>query len=218
MRVEEAYRYVTDRLNAMASNKGDNIPKHTFVRAFNACQEMWAEERFKLADTNKTRIDELQRLVTTLSVTTSLQKENNYWYTNLPEDYYHTYRVDVYAPCLLTAYPKKEADINVFLNDALWKPSLEWGETLYTISQNKLKIYGDFAINSVNFLYFRRPVQINMADGYTDIDGNLNVNIDPEFVASSLIDILDKTVALLAADSADQFRYQINEGKAQRIP
>lgn len=216
MRVEEAYRYITDRLNAMASNKGDNIPKHTFVRAFNACQEMWVEERFKLADTNNTRIDELQRLVTTLPAT--LQKENNYWYTLLPDDYYHTYRVDVYAPCLLTAYPKKESDINVFLNDSLWKPSLEWGETLYTISENKLKIYGDFAIDSVNFLYFRRPLKINMADGYTDIDGNPNVNIDPEFVASSLIDILEKTVSLLAVDATDQFRYQAVEPKVQRIP
>lgn len=216
MRVEEAYRYITDRLNAMASNKGDNIPKHTFVRAFNACQDMWVEERFKLADTNNTRIDELQRLVTTLPAT--LQKENNYWYTPLPDDYYHTYRVDVYAPCLLTAYPKKEADINVFLNDSLWKPSLEWGETLYTISENKLKIYGDFAIDSVNFLYFRRPVKINMADGYTDIDGNPNVNIDPEFVASSLLDILEKTVSLLAVDATDQFRYQAVEPKVQRIP
>jgi hypothetical protein len=215
MTVIEAYRYIQDRLNVLGTNKGDNIPKHTFVRTFNAMQELWVEERVKLSDTNRTRIDELQRLIS--NVESTLQKENNYWFIDLPEDYYHSYRVDAFAPCLLTSYHKKEADINQLLNDEFWKPSLEWGETLYTISQNKLKIYGDFTINSVNFYYFRRPRKINMADGGLDENGNPNVDIDPEFVSSSLLDILNKTVAQLALDNGDQ-RYVPYEQNNQRMP
>jgi hypothetical protein len=114
----------------------------------------------------------------------------------------------------LFLYPKKEEEINRLLSDDNWKPSLEWAESIVTISGKKLKVYGDFNINKIELLYYRVPTLVNMEDGYSDEFGNLNVNINPEFQESSLIEILTMAVNQLASDNGDSFRYQTSGQKA----
>jgi hypothetical protein len=52
-----------------------------------------------------------------------------------------------------------------------------------------------------------------MSDGYNDVNGNATVDVNPEFNGSSLIEILNATCELLAADTADQWRYQTMQQK-----
>lgn len=206
MTVLECYQYVQDRLNSLSTNAGDNIPKHIFVRTFNTQQDIWVEDRFKLAETNDIRSDEIQHLL--LSISTPLLKKEGYWEVALPVDYYHSKRAMALTPCEVFLYRKQESNINRLLSDENWTPSLEWQESFYTIVGGKVRIYGDFNINSLEFLYYRKPAKINMNDGYTDNLGVLNIDIDPELDNSSLIEILNQTILLLASDSADQFRTQ----------
>lgn len=212
MTITDCYLYIQDRLNALSTNYGNNVPKHIFVRAFNAAQTTWVEERCKISNTNSLRQDEIDILSTT--VTLDLLKKEGYWETNLPSNYYHRIRAVGYTPCSLYLYPKKEEEVNRLLSDENWKPSLEWAESFYTISGKKIKVYGEFNIDKIDFIYHRIPLLVNMEDGYNDEFGNLNTNIDPEFQESSLIEILTMTVNQLASDNGDAFRYQTSGQKS----
>ena len=217
MTIKECYQYTTDALNNLGTNRKDNVPKHVFVRAFNAAQDIWVEERVKLLDTNRTRIDELQSLIKSVSNSDSpLVYNNGILSMNLPSDYYHFYRPELYAPCLITLFPKKPSEISLFRNDENWKPSIEWAESIFTIEENKLKIYWDFDYDSVEFYYIKTPRKVNMQDGFS-VDGVLNEDIDPELTNSSVLEILQKTIAFLSGSVQDQFNYQINKSEDSRI-
>ena len=206
MNVIQCYKYVQDRLNSLSTNSGDNIPKHIFVRTFNAIQDVWVENRYKLNSSNTLRDDELQSIL--LDVELNPTKDEGFWRVEIPTNYYHFKRAIAYTPCEIFLYKKKEDEVNRLLNDENWKPSLEWQESFCTIMGNTLRVYGDFSIDNIRFLYYRKPNPINMADGFVDELGEPTVDIDPEFQNSSLIEILNQTCMLLASDTSDQFRFQ----------
>jgi hypothetical protein len=212
MTITDCYQYIQDRINALSTNYGDNVPKHIFVRTFNAAQTTWVEERCKISSSNIIRTDEIDPLSTTYEF--EPVKKEGYWEGSLPDNYYHFRRAIGFTPCQLFLYLKKEEEINRLLSDDNWKPSLEWAESIVTVSGKKLKVYGDFNIDKVELLYYRVPNLVNMEDGYSDEFGNPNVNINPEFQESSLIEILTMTVNQLAADNGDSFRYQTSGQKA----
>lgn len=214
--VQDCYKYVQEALNKLNSDASQNVPKTTFVTTFNAVQMQWVEDRVKVGELNKVRTDEIQQLATDVEL--SVKKEDLYYYTELPDNYYHIIRP--YASiggCTLNIWPAKEGDVNVLLDDAFWTPSKEWGETFYTLVGNKLRVYhnNQFNLNKVNLVYFRYPISINMADGYEDVNGNPTTDIDPEFKGSSLIEILNLTVQHLAGSVNDQMRFQVFGNKSQ---
>lgn len=216
MTVQDCYKYIQDRLNKLSTNFGDNIAKHTFVLAFNTTQLQWAEDRVKLAETNIVRKDEIQQLLKNLEIP-AIKTGNNYYDVILPQDYFHYKRSVSFAPCEIRNILKKEADISMLLRDNFWKPSLEWGETLCTLMNNKLRVYTDlentFIISKINLVYYRYPMDINMSDGFADVNGVTTTDINPEFQGSSLVEILNSTCELLSADTADQWRYQTMQQK-----
>lgn len=208
MTVNQAYLQVTDLLNKLSSNSGDNIPKHSFVTAFNKMQLQWTEDRFKMNDLNTSRIEEIQQLL--LDTKLKPKPKDNYYYITLPNNYFHYKRsYSISGDCTIINYKVKEGDVNILLSDDNWKPSLEWGETICSLVGGQLRVYADFPINEVALIYYRFPLNVNMADGYTDVDGNATTNIDPEFTGSSLEEILTMTANYLTGATMDQFRYQV---------
>jgi hypothetical protein len=217
MTVLECYQYIQNRLNKLSTNAGDNIEKFQFVEAFNACQLIWAEDRFKMDEVNTVRIDELQILLKTVDLIPIKVENKNYYEIALPTDYFHYKRSVSNTPCQITNWLKKEGDINQLLNDEFWKPSIEWGETICTIVGKKLRIYVDnFSISNLELLYYRYPTQINMKTAYPDANNDPTVDIDPEFQVSSLIEILNYTCLLLSGDTADQLNIQLFTQKNQQ--
>ena len=216
MTVLEAYAYVTNALNKLSSNSGQNIPKDVFVRFFNSVQYQWVEDRVKLNELNKIRIDEIQQLVTTVEIQ-SPTKKDQYYEFNLPTNYNHYIRsYSDLKGCGISNWLVKEGDINVLLNDEFWKPSKEWGETICTIGNEKIRVYyDDFTISKLNLVYYRYPVEINMADGFPDVNGNPTVDVDPEFRGSSLIEILNLTVQALSGNIDDVNRYNVYSQNVQ---
>ena len=124
------------------------------------------------------------------------------------KNYYHFKRAVAYTPCEVFLYRKFESNVNRLLSDENWQPSLEWGESFCTVMNNTLRVYGDFNVDYIDFIYYRKPINVNMADGFDDNLGNPNVDIDPEFDNSSLFEILNQTALLLSADSGDSLRFQ----------
>lgn len=216
MTVKEAYLYFTNAVNKLSSNSGLNIPKAVFVSTFNAVQTQWVEDRVKMNELNKIRMDEIQQLM--VSTKLNVKKEEQYYTIDLPENYYHYLRSYSYVgDCTIDNWLVREGDINVLLNDEFWKPSLEWGETICTLGGNKLKVYyDDFAIKNVNLIYYRYPVAINMADGYLDTNGQPTVDVDPEFLGSSVIEILNLTAQLTAGEIGDNERYTVFTNRTQQ--
>lgn len=216
MTVNECYLYVQDGLNKISTNASQNISKSAFVRTFNAVQLQWVEDRIKLNEVNNVRIDELQYILKQENL--NVVKKDLYYESNLPEDYFHFRRAYCNSgECSLNCWFTREADVNILLQDEFWKPSKEWGETFCTFIDNKIRVYhnNEFNISSTNLIYYRFPIEINMADGYEDINGNPTVDVDSEFKGSSLIEILNMTIQHLAGNINDQFRYQVYGNKIQ---
>jgi hypothetical protein len=209
MTVLESYQWVQNRLNRLSTNYGDNIPKYQFVEAFNTAQLMWLKDMFKLDETNTLRIDAIQQLLKTETLSNPVQF-TQYYELTLPEDYLRYKRSISKAPCEIYNHLKKEGDINVLLNDEFWKPSLAWQETICTIVGNKLRVYvDDFSISEVSLVYFRKPIQVGLDTGFPDINGTPTQNVDPEFQDHSLIDILNLTCKIISGDTSDQFNFQV---------
>lgn len=214
--VQDCFKYVTEALNKLGSDSSQNIPKTTFVTTFNAVQMQWVEDRVKVGELNRVRTDEIQQLATQVEL--NAKKENLYYYSELPTNYYHIIRpYATIGDCNLNIWPAKEGDVNVLLDDAFWTPSKEWGETFYTLVNNKIRVYhnNQFTLNKINLIYFRYPTSINMADGYEDVNGTPTVDVNPEFKGSSLIEILNLTVQHLAGAVNDQMRFQVFGNKTQ---
>lgn len=216
MTVNESYKYVQEALNKLNSDSSQNIPKTTFVTTFNAVQMQWVEDRVKLEELNKVRIDEIQQLGKEVKL--PVKKESLYYTSDLPTDYYHIIRsYGIIGDCNIYSWAAKEGDVNVLLNDQFWTPSKEWGETFYTLVGGKLRTYHNeqFTLANAYLVYYRYPISINMSDGYEDVNGTLTVDVDPEFQGSSLIEILNLTIQHLAGNINDTNRYQVFTNKVQ---
>ena len=55
-----------------------------------------------------------------------------------------------------------------------------------------------------------------MADGYLDVAGNPTVDVDPEFLGSSIIEILNLTAQLIAGEIGDNERYTVFTNRTQQ--
>lgn len=215
MTVNEAYLYTQDLLNKISSNAGSNLPKHSFVRHYNATQLQWVEDRVKLSETNRIRIDELQPIMKPKKLIP--KKKDNYWESTLPEDYFHYVRsYSESGCCQISLWPVREGNMNVILKDSNWMASLEWEEAPCTLIQNTIRVYADFPIKQIELIYYRFPVDINMSDMFLDVKGQVTVDVDPEFTGSSLVEILTLTARNIAGITADQLQYQVNQAKSQQ--
>lgn len=64
--------------------------------------------------------------------------------------------------------------------------------------------------------YYRFPKDINMASGFNDVNNNATIDVDPELIGASLIEVLNMTCELLAGDTQDQWNQQISSQRSQR--
>jgi hypothetical protein len=55
-----------------------------------------------------------------------------------------------------------------------------------------------------------------MASGFNDVNNNTTIDVDPELIGASLIEVLNMTCELLAGDTQDQWNQQISSQRSQR--
>ena len=212
---------IKQRINKLDSNDYDNIECWQVVEAFNKAQVEWSRRQLhginlvKEGDEQSTRRkDDLQVLLKTIPLT--LNEDDIFYGSSLPEEYLQWKRVDVFAQkdCCnkrrMVVYFVEEANLNLLLRDDSKKPSFEWAETFATLIDNQVNIYtnGEFNIESSDLIYYRQPRKIQIqgcVDPYTTLQSPVNVTC--EFKDDIIELLIDETVSILAGDieSTSQF-------------
>jgi hypothetical protein len=208
---------IKQRLNKLASQDYDNFHCWQIIEAFNKGQIEWC--RRQLSGKNQTqqggdqttrRIDDLQILLKSIDLTLSLTPFGYYESDVLPTDYLEFEKVGATAtkdccqdPKTLMVYLAEENNTGLYLRDELKKPNFEWAETFCTLVGNKIRVYsnGDFAIKSAFLMYYRKPVQIEIANCANPYSGNISTSdVECEFKEDIVEVLIDNAAAILAGD------------------
>ena len=212
------------RLNKLASNDYDNIMDWQIVEAFNKGQVDWCRRNLhgtnlaKEGDEQSTRrIDDLQVLLTSVSLTVTDRGDYVESLSISPDEYLQWKRISTKAKtdCCndrkMVVYLAEQANVDELLRDKNKQPSFEWGETFATFKGNKVQIYtnGKFQIVEPELTYYKQPNRIQIAgvkDPYTGIVPTIDTQSE---LKDDLIEvIIDEAAKIIAGDIESQLQMQ----------
>lgn len=211
MTIQEAYFTFIRKLNRLSTNHRKNLPYPVFVDLFNEAQIKWATGILRLEEGTDELLENLEPLVTPFK--SKPKKTEDYYFINLPEDYFHFKRSWSQAQqgeCNQRLWNNlvESSNLGDFLKDPLMSPSFEWEETLAVIEGSKFKVYYDaFTISLIELVYYKVPPKVDIA-GYESLTGP-SKNIDPIFSDRATLGIIDTAVRLAASDIGDIDTYQL---------
>lgn len=220
---------IKQRLNKLASLDYDNIECWQIQEAFNKAQLQWMRRqlyginiRKEGNDQTSGLIDDLQRLMKHELLI--MEDKEIYWQSTLPEEYLHYVRTDVFGKteCCeerrLTVYQVEESNISIILDNKDKRPSFEWGETVSTVINNKLRVYtnNEFDIAKCYLIYYRKPVEVQIA-GCINITTGFPHQADQECEFNDDVAelIVDEAAAILAGDIESLQQYQREQQNVQ---
>lgn len=211
MTSERTYHIGLEKLNRLTSNDQQDLSKQKWVLAFNEAQYHWIENNYKLDEKNKHQIHKLQKILVTDKEIEKFSEAGIFDKYEFPKDYLRyssSYTKIKECPEIIENHLVEQHNINSLLKDEMWNPNLDFEETLITINSDGFNVYtnNQFKTDKLVLSYYRKPVQINIADGHTDIDGILTFNADPEFDDINVNEIIDLAVHQLASDVSDEYR------------
>lgn len=218
---------IKQRLNKLASFDYDNLECWQIQEAFNKAQLEWVRRmvyginsRKESSEQTTGLVDDLQILIKTEYLYKQAAEFKTYYEVNLPIDYLYFIRTDVYAksdccpdPRRMTVYQAEEANMGVLLGSSTKGPSFEWGETLCTLSGDKLRIYtnNEFKLDDIILTYYRLPKEIkieNCINPSTGLETKLNKGQICEFKDDIAEILVDQAAAILAGDIESMNQYQ----------
>ncbi len=199
-------------------NKVDSLQNRNFFveqidHYLNEALNIFIEEVLKLAEADQNKIEYIGQLIKE-EILTGTATALNYVF-DLPSDYYrHLNSMSIEKECksLISHYPVQHDDLNAFLSDPLYKPSLEWRETGYQLQGNKLIVWtnGEFDIDNVKITYVKKhprianPIQsrngtYNLPDGTLAVQQGLLLDSRRQF--NTITDIAALNVHIDIYDS-----------------
>lgn len=206
------------KLNKVATNSHQSIPREDQIRALNEAQIQLVKQKvdtnniYKLGtDSFNKRIDDLRVLIppdTKLSV--SFKDSTIYNFNITPTDY--MFFVKCYILADKGTCTNRRLDVNIiphrdvveWLTNEHLKPSFLYQETFGTLSANGIDIYiGDdgFVPTSLLLTYIRYPKKIDLA-GYIHLDGiTPSTTVDCELPFYLKDELVDLAVQELAMDT-----------------
>jgi hypothetical protein len=210
---------VKQRLNKLASNDYDNIQDWQIIEAFNKGQSDWVRRNLhglnivKEGDEqSKRRIDDLQILLTTLSIVMT-NKQQYFESTTLPVDYLQFKRISTEAEkadgCCpakkIIVYLAENQNTDILLKDHNKKPSYEWGETFATLKDNMFQVYtnNEFILKNTTLTYYRQPTKIlitGVQDPYNPTAVPPLVDTISEFKDDIVELLIDECAKIIAGD------------------
>ena len=206
----EGYSYVLQKLNKLATNTNQKIPKYVFVQSFNKAQYTWLDLKLRIEESNKTTQRETYQLLVTNDKLTLKESADKYNFYELPEDYYHASNITGSVNgCLVDIQIIEEGNSKSLWFDDVSTPSLEFEQSFASFENKYLKVYKkDFEYSEVSLTYYRKPIKVDLESGFKNLDNSVSKNIDTEWENSNLYEILDIVVRDLASDIADNSRYK----------
>lgn len=201
MTSNDVYIKLLQKVNENYTN--DNIALD-FSRAFlviNEAQNKFVE--WNLQKRNDDSLRDIQQLLVDdkkLKFRNKHLKHYNYY---LPENYFDFSNISVFATkgkcqdAQLLANEIKDENKHLLETDYLSKPSFEYRETFYNLSDSTVKVYAekDFEISKVYLSYYRKPKEIDFA-GYIKSNGTPSTSKDPEWDDR----IMDRIISIAAKD------------------
>lgn len=206
----EGFSYVLQKLNKLATNTNQKIPKYVFVQAFNKAQYTWLDLKLRIEEANKTSQRETYQLITTNKNLKLKESSDTYSLYELPDNFYHVSNVlGKSGSCLVDIQIVEEGNSKALWFDDVSTPSLEFEQSFASFENKYLKVYKkDFEYSNIQLTYFRKPVKVDLDSGFKNLDGTMSTDIDTEWENSNLYEILDIVVRDLSSDIADGVRYQ----------
>lgn len=215
---------IKQRLNKLDSKDYDNLECWQISEAFNKAQIEWVRRQLHGANLFKEgaeqslrRVDDLQILLTDFSLkgsSTSTYYESN----NLPKDFMEFNKIVLKGtkgeckPSSFKVFLAEEADVEVLLADANYKPSYEWRETFNTIIDNKIRIYtnNEFKVTSADLVYFRLPREVQ-------INGCVNIDTGNIYLADQTCEFKDDIVEVIIDAAASILAGDVESVQTQRL-
>lgn len=219
------------KLNKQATNEHQNIPLEDKIIALNQAQIQLIKQKVDInnvyrlgIDAFKKRYDDLQLLITEKSVAlvdknTETHKFSGTISTMNPK---YMFYVDGFIlankgkcqnrPLYLRLV--KHADLWMWLNNSLLRPSFEYEETIGTISSDEFEVYtdGSFTPTEVKITYIRYPNKIDKS-GYIDFDGSASTDVDCELSEYLMDELVDLAVKELAMNTANNNAVQYTQDR-----
>lgn len=224
---------IKERLNKLSSLDYDNLECWQIAEAFNKAQIEWVRRQLRGTNNYKDgdessirRIDDLQKLLTTINLNGSQVDPVYFEIESLPTNYLEFKRVSIHGKTdncpnsrTFVVYLAEEADVDLLLSDKFSQPSFEWGETFCTMVSNKIRIYTnkEFQVINPKLNYYRKPVEVQFV-GCVDLNtGNtITTDVTSEFKDDIVELICDEAASILAGDIEAMTQYQRNEKSAER--
>lgn len=203
------------RLNKVSSSDYSNIQDWQIREAFNKGQLEWCRRQIhginqkKEGDeSSKMRVDDLNILLNDPPLSLSFTEKDKYVITEtLPSNYAWFKKLSIEIEkgnckkSTIYAYFIEEADSEWWLSDENKKPSFEFGETFFTIVDNKIKVYtnNEFEVKKIYLIYYRQPININF-NGCDNIDGTVGTDVSCEFKQDVAELLVDEGVEIMKID------------------
>lgn len=220
---------IKERLNKLDSSDYDNIQCWQIMEAFNKAQRDWCRRQLHgmnqmregMEQTTR-RVDDLQILLKDEPLSGS-NLDTFFQSNTLPADYFEFNRISANGGTKECAAKKlmvrfiEEGNVDEWLRDASYTPSLEWGETFNTLKSNRVIIYhnNEFTVSDVVLTYYRQPADIALA-GCENLDGTVATNINPEFKDDIVELLIDEAAAILAGDIESWNQFQRNSQNTEK--
>jgi len=217
MTSEVAFFEFTRLVNRNATNNNINVDRGRFVLSFNDIQNRYLQ--WSLDHRNEDSIRIVQKvLIKEAPLTLDYTYETHATY-RLAANYFEHANLKVVASkdCCKDRNPRtfevKSENTEDIWPDEFNKPSFEWEETFYYLTNDKVSVARDeFTIDSVSHTYYRYPVQIDVT-GYTNLSGVASTNIDPEWDDKVVNRILLAMATDFAATNNDPNKYQLDKDR-----
>ena len=195
MSVQELYKRFLMMINKNDTNAGVTIPPAEFVLLFNAEALRWLAEELK-KDEDNIDVNKIDQLFNPNVELTLFEKHEKFLDFTLPDDYFQVYGSYSFADrgicqgVRIANYEKKPGNLVPILSDSDNRPSLNYQEAPFVLTENSLRLYfDDYEVKSTFVNYYRTPNKIDM-EGYINFDGEQSTNIDPELDDFNNLEIL----------------------------
>lgn len=209
MTPEKAYEKFIVKINKNAQTNNISCDRGRFVLIYNESQNKEIETILEKRNEDDIRYIEKLLQPKTLS---PAEKKDNYTTFKLADDYFDhsTVRGIASKDCckeqVLDMHEIKSENENLVLFDDHNKPSFEWRETPYYISDGHIKAFkSDFEFDNLIHTYYRYPVQISLKNEDDPESKFINTNIELD----------DKITDRILSRAASEFELNNNNPKYQ---
>lgn len=205
MTIEEAYNEYKLRVEKNITNDALSTDRGRFCMIFNTRQVAFLRNLLQIKGSDDVRYAE-KFLVTKYPISYTSKTEETYNF-NLPEKFF-----DLGDVAGIGSTDKcKEQGINLYeaspenytesLRNEYTKPSFKWRESIYTLSDNSVKVfYDDFKVDKILLTYYRYPNYIEQEDP-DNPESQFNEAIPIEWDDKSIYNILELGQQLAGANT-----------------